>query len=110
MSSNRITQSGQYDRSLDNQHELSHLESYNEGQAYDNFTFVSHLSTRKKNALTMTRITQDGQTAATWIRTTTPTTIIKKSVSVLQPLVPIPEAMAAEGREVGGQPSPWTRQ
>ncbi|KAG9998964.1 hypothetical protein KCU78_g16155, partial [Aureobasidium melanogenum] len=39
MSSNRITQSGQYDRSLDNQHELSHLESYNEGQAYDNFTF-----------------------------------------------------------------------
>ncbi|KAG9689774.1 hypothetical protein KCU95_g9155, partial [Aureobasidium melanogenum] len=39
MSSNRITQSGQYGQSLDNQHELSHIEIYNEGQAYDNFTF-----------------------------------------------------------------------
>lgn len=110
MSSNRITQSGQYGQSLDNQHELSHIESYNEGQAYDNFAFVSHPSDRKKNTLTMTRTTQGGQMAATWARTTTPTMIIRMSVSVLQPLVPTPEAMAAEGREVGGRPSPWTRQ
>lgn len=101
MSSNRIIQSGQYGPSLDNQHELSHIESYNEGQAYDNFTFASELSGRKKNALTMTRIIQGGQMTASWTHTITPTTIINMSMSAVQPLVLTPEAMAAEGREVG---------
>jgi hypothetical protein len=64
MSSNRFTQSGQYGSSMDNQHELSHIESYNEGQAYDNFAFVSVLSDDYKTPLTMNRTTQDGQTAA----------------------------------------------
>ena len=40
MSSNRITQSGQYGPPSDNQHELSYIENYNDGQAYDNFSFV----------------------------------------------------------------------
>ncbi|KEQ83044.1 hypothetical protein D6C99_01775 [Aureobasidium pullulans] len=39
MSSNRITQSGQYGPPSDNQHELSYIENYNDGQAYDNFSF-----------------------------------------------------------------------
>jgi hypothetical protein len=105
MSSNRFNQSGQYGSSLGNQHELSHIESYNEGQTYDNFAFVSVLSNECKNILTMKRTTQDGQT-----HTTTPTTVIKMSASALQPLVPTPEAMAAERLEAGEQPSPWTRQ
>ncbi|KAI5251281.1 hypothetical protein E4T42_04492 [Aureobasidium subglaciale] len=41
MSSNQVNQSGQYGAPSDNQHELSHIEHYNEGQAYDNFAFVS---------------------------------------------------------------------
>ena len=101
MSSNRFTQSGHYGSSLDNQHELSHIESYNEGQAYDNFAFVSTLSGNYKNTLTMTRTTQDGQKAAIWAHTTIPTTATKMLASALRPLVPTPEAMAAERREAG---------
>jgi len=100
MSSNRFTQSGQYGSSLDNQHELSHIESYNEGQTYDDFAFVSTLSGIYKNTLTMTRTTQDGHKTAIWAHTTMPTTVTKMSASALQPLVPTLEAMAAERREV----------
>ncbi|KAI5196586.1 hypothetical protein E4T39_07713 [Aureobasidium subglaciale] len=39
MSSNQINQSGQYGLPLDDQHEWSHIEHYNEGQAYHNFAF-----------------------------------------------------------------------
>jgi hypothetical protein len=95
---------------MDNQHELSHIESYNEGQAYENFAFVSVLSNDYKTPLTMNRITRDGQTAAIWAHTTTPTTPIKMSVSALQPLAPTLEATVVERREAGEQPSPWTRQ
>jgi len=101
MSSNRFTQSGHYGSSLDNQHELSHIESYNEGQAYENFAFVSILSGICKDTLTMTRTTQAGQTAAIWARTTTTATIIRMSALALQPLVPQLEVMIAERREAG---------
>lgn len=100
MSSNRFTQSGHYGSSLDNQHELSHIESYNEGQAYENFAFVSTPSDTHKNTLTMTRTTQDGQTAAIWVHTTTTATVTKMLASALRPLVPPLEAMTAERHEV----------
>ena len=49
----------------------------------------------------MTRITQAGQTAAIWARTTTTATIIRMSALALQPLVPQLEVMIAERREAG---------
>lgn len=96
MSSNRFTQSGHYGSSLDNQHELSHIESYNEGQAYETFGFVSTPFHTYKNTLTMTRTTQDGQMAAIWGHTTTTATITKMLASALRPLVLPQEVMTAE--------------